>query len=211
MAITRLGKGDFRQPPSDVGRVDGSPLATAFNRMADQIEQNYEQKQELIKQLEQKNMELERFTYTVSRELKSPLVTVNGLIGLLPEDLLELSRVGRVVNPPARFPLARVCREFVKRSGIWSKMASSSARQSASRISKLRPNRAVTVPASSRGTSTGCSACSTRPDNKIPGTGVGLALVKRIVEVHDANIWIESRGDGQGSCFCFTLPIQRGN
>lgn len=50
-----------------------------------------------------------------------------------------------------------------------------------------------------------------RLDNNIPGTGVGLALVKRIVEIHEGSIWIESRGDGQGSCFCFTLPIQRGN
>lgn len=45
----------------------------------------------------------------------------------------------------------------------------------------------------------------------VPGTGVGLALVKRIIEIHDGSIWIESQGDGQGCCFCFTLPIQRGS
>ena len=45
------------------------------------------EREELIAELEARNAELERFTYTVSHDLKSPLITIKAYVGMLEEDL----------------------------------------------------------------------------------------------------------------------------
>lgn len=251
-------------------------LTESFRNMSVQIIENELQQDGLIEELGQKNTELERFAYTVSHDLKSPLVTVTGFIGLLErdiangdssrvksdiqkimsatqtmaallEDLLELSRIGRQVHPSHEFSLNELSESVIETlqglieenraeikiqpampvvfadqlrigeiiQNLLENAIKFSGEDNHPRIDISATRKQNKVVVSFKDNGIGIEpryhdiifGLFNRLDSNVPGTGVGLALVKRIVEIHGGQIWIESSGDRQGTTFCFTLPV----
>src|SRR5258706_423995 len=231
----------------------------------------------LIKELEDKNAELERFTYTVSHDLKSPLITIKGFLGFLEKDasagniarlkadikriadatdkmqlllneLLELSRIGRLINPYEQVSFEEIVHEAVElvqgrllgnhiKVHIKKKMplVYADRRRLVEVLQNLVDNSAKFVgnqpkpkiEIGHQGEEDGKPIFFVRDNgigiepqhqdrifglfNKLDadseGTGIGLTLVKRIIEVHRGRIWVQSEA-GKGSTFFFTLQTE---
>jgi len=45
--------------------------------------------------------------------------------------------------------------------------------------------------------------------DEFPGSGMGLAICKRVIEQYGGTIWLQQSEPGKGSTFCFSFPKQR--
>ena len=211
----------------------------------------------------------------VVKMLKSPLITIGGFIGLLEQDarsgniakfdndlkrireakdkmhrllneLLELSRIGRLINPPTDTPFIEIINEaldltkgrlmtgnvqleiqddfpVVKGDRVRLVEVMQNLIDNAAKFSSEEQQPRIEIGAREENNETvfyvkdnGIGIAPQfhhrifglfdKLDPKSEGTGVGLALVRRIIEVHGGRIWVESE-KWNGATFCFTLPL----
>ncbi|MFG0250593.1 MAG: PAS domain S-box protein [Phycisphaeraceae bacterium JB051] len=226
-------------------------------------------------ELEQKNKEAEQFTYSVSHDLKSPLVSCTGLLSILWEDLedgdmdgvrkalkridsnvdrmynnvsnlLEFCKVGRIQHEPQWVDMNQTVANAVEELelSINEKNAQIQVQSDLFPI-YADPNRMneLFVNLLSNALKYGCEqqqdckievGCKQvgeelfyyvrdfgqgidpayhekiftlfqRLELKRSGSGVGLAIVRRIMEIHDGRVWVESNL-GQGATFWLAFP-----
>ena len=245
-------------------------------------------RERLLAELEAKNKELESFVYSITHDLKTPLVSLQGFSSLLQRefhdqldeegkhymeriqgnvahmdslisDLLELSRIGRVVGPIEEINVGTVLKEIQQNLSIELKEAGTELvvqeplpavhadpgriRQVFTNLienalkfrSRDRPLRIEVGCKEERGSyriHVADNGIGIAPqyqeqifnpfrklDPKTEGMGIGLALVKKIVEHHGGRVWIESPStllrtpteaaegqEGGGATFYLTLP-----
>jgi signal transduction histidine kinase len=233
---------------------------------------------DLSASLEAVSAELERFLYTAFHELRSPLVTIKGFLGLIAEDiqanqtdriqkdiqriaraadkmdellssLLELSRIGRVIYPYEAVDLVQLTHEALDILGerlrsnrivvnvspdlpviygdrlrlreVLENLIENAAKHMGGQLHPLieigrreqEGQHVIFVRDNGQGIDpryhNRIFNLFEKLDPAMEGPGIGLTLVKRIVEVHGGRVWVESEGEGKGATFCFTISDSR--
>jgi signal transduction histidine kinase len=262
---------NFPIPSGDGGRPGVGSIVVETTHQK-HVEENQER---LIAELTNKNDELERFNYTASHDLKAPLITIRGFLGVLLEeaaagrvdlmndaieridraagkmqglleDLLDFSRVTSSRDEREQVLLTKLLDEVLEL--IAGQIARGNARVEVSpelptvfadpsRLRTLFQN-LIANAVKFMGDQlqplieVGCEqrdaellyyvrdngmGIDSRYHEKIfglfdrlnpnaEGSGVGLAIARRIVELYGGRIWVQSEGRGQGCAFYFTLP-----
>jgi PAS domain S-box-containing protein len=232
--------------------------------------------QKLSDQLALQVGELERFIYTVSHDLKSPLIAIHGFASMIRKsisegdiersvecatvvesnaikmerminDLLELARAGSVAQKPVDIDLGELAAECVLSLGpdtagitisISPELTGTSVRYDRQRLSQVFTNLLDNAVKFTRGVQEPVITVTrimkageievviadngggiaqefrdkvfdvfTRLPSTVdpPGTGIGLAVVKRIIEANNGRVWIEGDAD-KGTEMHFTIP-----
>jgi signal transduction histidine kinase len=230
------------------------------------------------RELKARNAELLRFTYAVSHDLRSPVVTIKSFVGFLERDLaandaervakdigfirnagdkmgrlldelLELARVGHSLHPPVEMSLQSLVADAV--ALVAGRIATRETEVVVTRDTWLvtgdrerlvevfqnlldnavkfmggQPLPRVEIGVESTGPQpvifvrdngvgvdvrhqSKLFGLFEKLDPRVEGTGIGLALVRRIIELHGGRVWLESAGIGQGTTFRFTLAGTR--
>ena len=258
--------------------ADGAPMGRVVLSDITERKRAEEEVQQKAKELQEKNAELERFTYAVSHDLRSPLITIQTFQRQLEQDvqsqdmvraekdlnyirtaadkmnrllgeLLRLSRVGRSINPPEEAPLQAIVKEAldlvagrINRGGVrvdlteepvmltgdrrrlvevFQNLVDNAAKfmgeQPAPRVEIGLEHAGKELVLFVRDNGIGIDpqlqplvfGLFKKLDPATEGEGLGLALVRRIVEIHGGRIWVESEGIGTGATFRFTLAKTR--